>query len=280
MKVLFTIFGIHVHFFGVMIAVGMLAGIFVAYLEVKRKGLNTEKLFDLTLYTMISAVVGARLFYIIFYNLPYYLENPVEIIKITEGGLSIHGGLIGAFIAGLIYIKKNKLSFFKYADAIAPGIILGQGIGRVGCDVFGKAMNTPMPWGVQQGGQLLHPAQVYEFILNYLVFFILWRKRKNIKYDGQLFGWYIVLFSINRSVVELFRTNPAIAGWFSVSHLLSAIFIIGALIIMFAIKKRRTMELDTDCDIKAVEKSSLVLDILIISAITIASLIIFYAVQG
>jgi len=89
----------------------------------------------------------------------------------------------------VFYIRKHKLSFFKYADALAPGIILGQGIGRVGCDVFGKAMTVPYAWGIEHQGQLLHPAQVYEFLLNYLVFFILWRKRKSIRYDGIILRW-------------------------------------------------------------------------------------------
>lgn len=280
MKILFNIFGFPVHFFGMMIALGMLVGIFIAYLEVKRKKLDVEKLFDIALYSIISAVVGARLFYILFYNLSYYLKNPVDIIKINEGGLSIHGGLLGAFIFAFFYFRKHRLNFFKYADAIAPGIILGQGIGRVGCDVFGKVMSIPRPWGIERQGQLLHPAQVYEFLLDYLVFFILWRKRKTIRYDGQVFLWYIILFSINRSLVELFRNNPSVAGWFSISHLLSLLFIVGAIVLMFVMKKKRI-----DIPVKNKESGpgrllDWVKDILITLAIIAVSLVIFYTVQS
>lgn len=280
MRILFHIFGVPIHFFGVMIALGMLAGIYVAYIEAKRKGLDTGKLFDIVLYSVIAGVIGARLFYIVFYNLSYYIKNPVEIIKINEGGLSIHGGLFTAFIFAVIYVKKHRLNFFKYADAIAPAIILGQGIGRVGCDVFGKAMSIPLPWGVRYQGQLVHPAQVYEFVLNYLVFLILWRKRKNIKYDGQIFIWYIILFSINRGVVELFRINPLIIGWFSVAHLLSVLFIIGALVLMYFIKRGVFSTSTVDSTMAVEGKSSLAKDILIILGLMIISMIVFYTVQS
>lgn len=97
MKVLFNIFGIPVHFFGVMIALGILGGLAVAYFEVKRKNLNVDKMLDIVIYSIISAIVTARLFYVIFYDLSYYISKPLDIFKVYEGGLSIHGGLIGPF---------------------------------------------------------------------------------------------------------------------------------------------------------------------------------------
>ncbi|MGE4283537.1 MAG: prolipoprotein diacylglyceryl transferase [Clostridia bacterium] len=280
MKVLFHIFGLPVHFFGLMIAIGMLAGIYVAYIEAKRKGLNVDKLFDIVIYSIIAGVVGARVFYILFYNLLYYIENPIEIIKINEGGLSIHGGLIAAFIVALLYIKKHKLNFLKYADAIAPAVILGQGIGRIGCDVFGKAMATPLPWGIRYQGQLVHPAQVYEFILDYLVFLIVWRMRKSVKYDGQIFLWYVILFSVNRGIVELFRVNPLVIGWFSIAHLLSLLFIIGTLIVMYFIKKNVFASTANDSVVAEEGKASIIKDIFIFLALIAVSMIIFYTVQS
>lgn len=280
MKVLFHIFGIPISFFGVMIALGILSGIFVAYIEVKRKKLDVEKLFDIALYTIISAIVGARVFYILFYNLSYYLNNPVEIIKINEGGLSIHGGLIGAFIFAFFYFRKYKLSFLKYADAIAPGIILGQGIGRIGCDVFGKVMAVPRPWSIEWHGQLLHPTQLYEFVLNYLVFFILWRKRKHIRYDGQLFIWYIILFAFNRSIVEFFRDNPLIGGWFSISYLLSALLITIAILLMLYAKKKKANDTDECNEDTPVNKWDLVKDILITIVLIVVSAVIYFTVYS
>ncbi len=278
MNVLFHIFGFPIHFFGVMIAAGILVGLFVAYLEVKRKGLEVEKLLDVVLYSTIFAIIGARVFYILFYNLDYYLSNPIDIIKIYNGGLSIHGGLLGAFIFSFFYFRKHKLNFFKYGDAMAPGIILGQGIGRVGCDVFGKVMTSPLGWGIMRQGQLFHPAQVYEFLLNYIVFFILWRKRKNTQYDGQIFLWYVVFYAVNRSIVELFRTNPSIISWFSVSHLLSALFFIGAVVAIHLIKKKKTYsEIKEE---KPIHSTGWIRDIIITLALMAISIFIFYSVQG
>lgn len=280
MKILFHVFGIPISFFGTMIALGILGGLAAAYFEVKRKKLDVERMLDLVVYSTISAIITARLFYIVFYNLSYYIKNPIDIFKVYEGGLSIHGALLGAFVFAVFYIRRHKLSFFKYADALALGLILGQGIGRVGCDVFGKVMTVPYVWGVERQGQLLHPAQVYEFLLNYLVFFILWRKRKSIKYDGQLFLWYVILFSINRGVVELFRNNPSVVGWFSISHLLSVLFIAGALLVMFVIRNRSIVVNEIETVNKSAHIMSWVKDILIILALVAVSLVIFYTVQS
>ncbi|HYE10804.1 MAG TPA: prolipoprotein diacylglyceryl transferase [Patescibacteria group bacterium] len=280
MKILFYVFSIPIHFFGVMIALGILGGLAVAYFEVKRKNLNVDKMLDIVIYSTISAVVTARLFYILFYDLSNYMNNPLDIFKIYEGGLSIHGGLLGAFAFAVFYVRKHKLNFFKYADALAPGIILGQGIGRVGCDVFGKVMSTSYAWGIERQGQLLHPAQVYEFLLDYLVFFFLWRKRKSVKYDGQLFIWYIILFSINRSVVELFRYNPSVAGWFSISHLLSVLFIAGAIIVMFVIRKKKIDINEAKIEDTSVHRMDWVKDILLTLVLVTVSLLVFYMIQS
>jgi phosphatidylglycerol:prolipoprotein diacylglycerol transferase len=280
MKILFYVFGFPIHFFGAMIAIGMLVGMYAAYLEVKRKKLDIDNGFDIVMYSIIAAIVGARLFYIIFYDLSYYLENPMEIIRIYEGGLSIHGGLLSAFIVVSLYIRKNKINFFQYADAIAPAIILGQAIGRVGCDVFGKVMSSPLPWGIQHQGQIFHPAQVYEFLLNYLVFFILWRKRKSIQYDGQIFVWYIILFSINRGVVEIFRINPSIIGGFSIAHLLSLLFIIGGFALMFFAKKKKDNTLPDSLRGNVESKFDLIKDIAITLVLIVVSMVVFYAVQS
>lgn len=280
MKILFHIFGIPIYFFGVMIALGILLGIVAAYFETKRKKLDVDKMFDLVLYSTISAVITARLFFILFYDLSYYIKNPADIFKIYEGGLSIYGALLGAIAFAVYFVRKHKLSFFKYADALSPGIILGQGIGRIGCDVFGKVMTVPYAWGIERQGQLLHPVQVYEFLLNYLVFFILWRKRKNIRYDGQLFIWYIILFSINRSVVELFRYNPIVAGWFSISHLLSLLFILGAVLLTVVIRRKINVGDAIDREAASNYKWDWVQDILIVLILAVASISIFYMIQS
>jgi len=239
MKILFNIGGLSIHLFGATIALGILVGFFVMLSEAKRKGLDREKLSDLAMYTIVIGIIGARLNYILAFNPSYYIQNPKEIFMINQGGLSIQGALIGGTIFAILYMKKKNIPIWKTADAFAPAIIMGQAIGRVGCDVFGIPMIKNWFWGVNVGGQLLHPAQIYESILNYILFLVLWNKRKNTKYDGQIFFIYIIGFSINRFIVEFFRINPMIVGPISVAHLFSLGIILVAIIVMIWLNKKQ-----------------------------------------
>ena len=276
MKELFSIGPIHVYFFGLMIAIGIISAVFFAEWQGKKRGIKDDVMFNLAIIGVISGVIGARLFYILFYNPSFYFSHPMEIIKITEGGLSIHGGLLVAVVAGYIYSVKVNISFFKLADISVVAVALAQGIGRVGCDVFGKVMTHIMPWGINISGRILHPAQVYEFVLDYILFIILWRKSEKQKYEGQLFVIYIIGFAIIRGIVEFFRINPVIWGPFSISHLLSLVFIIIGLIIHAYIKRNEKYEIKNNEEIRTpMYLKSISLIILII-----LSLIIFYMVQG
>ena len=139
-------------------------------------------------------------------------------------------------------------------------------------------MTSPLGWGIMRQGQIFHPAQVYEFLLNYLVFFILWRKRKNTQYDGQIFLWYVVFYAINRSIVEFFRTNPSVIGWFSVSHLLSVLFIIGAMATMYFVKEKNHISPETSENVTGL--TGWTRDIIVTLVLMAVSLFIFYSVQG
>ncbi|SET05859.1 phosphatidylglycerol:prolipoprotein diacylglycerol transferase [Natronincola peptidivorans] len=238
MIILFNIGGFDVHLFGLTIALGVLAGFYIMLKEAERKKLNKDQLTDLAIYTVIVGIIGARLNYILAFNPSYYLQNPKEIFMINQGGLSIQGSLIAGTLFALWYMKKKNIPIWQTADAFAPAIILGQAIGRVGCDVFGILMGKEYFWGVSVGGQLLHPAQIYEAILNYGLFLILWNKRKYVKYEGQLFIIYIIGFSINRFIVEFFRSNPLVAGPISVAHMYSLAIVVVALIGMHWLKIR------------------------------------------
>ncbi|KXS37611.1 MAG: phosphatidylglycerol:prolipoprotein diacylglycerol transferase, partial [Candidatus Frackibacter sp. T328-2] len=178
-------------------------------------------------------------YYVLAFNPSYYLKNPVQIFMIQNGGLSIHGSLIAAIGFAIIYTKYKKLSFWRIADTFAPAIILGQAIGRVGCDVFGTAMQTAYFWGVKINNQLLHPVQIYESILNYVLFAVLWNLRDRIKYNGQLFLYYLIGFSFNRGVVEFFRTNPMVIEPFTIAHVTSLIIMIVALFVMVYLRKQK-----------------------------------------
>jgi phosphatidylglycerol:prolipoprotein diacylglycerol transferase len=276
MKELFSIGPFHVYFFGLMIAISIISAVSFAEWQAKKRGIKDEIMFNLAIIGVIAGVVGARLFYILFYNPSFYFSHPMDIFKITEGGLSIHGGIFVALIAGYFYSVKVKVSFFKLADIAVMAVILAQGIGRVGCDVFGKVMTNIMPWGINVGGNILHPAQVYEFILDYILFIILWRKSEKQKYEGELFVIYIIGFPIIRGVVEFFRTNPVIGGPFSISHLLSLVFIIGGLIIYSYLKRNGNYEIKNHEEIMTPMYLKIICLILLIAV----SLTVFYMVQG
>jgi len=234
---LFNVGGFSIYLFGVTVAIGIAAGYYISSKEVKRKGLEEERVSEFLIYSIIVGIIGGRLGYVFIYNPSYYLRNPFEILKIHDGGMSIHGSLLAGILFAIWYVKKYSLDFWKIADATAPGLAIGQAIGRIGCDVFGYPMARPWPWGVLINGQLLHPAQVYEFLLDYIMFLVLWRYKDRIKYNGQLFIIYLIFFNINRAIVEFFRENPMVFPPFSVAHLMSAFFIILALLLFKHIKK-------------------------------------------
>ncbi|WP_298844919.1 prolipoprotein diacylglyceryl transferase [Clostridium sp.] len=277
MKELFSVGPFHVYFFGLMVAISIISAMLFVEWQAKKRGIKDDIMFNLAIIAVIGGVVGARLFYILFYNPSFYFTHPIEMLKINEGGLSIHGGILVAMLVGYIYSIRVKISFFRLADIFVVAVALAQGIGRVGCDVFGKVMTHIMPWGVSVGGNILHPAQVYEFILDYILFIILWRKSENQKYDGQLFVNYIIGFSLIRGFVEFFRVNPTIWGPFSISHLLSAVFIVAGLIIQYYLTKRNNnYKIE---QYKGVKTPKYLKTIILILLITF-SLIIFYTVQG
>jgi len=276
MKELFSFGPIHIYFFGLMIAIAAISGGAFAIKQGEKRGINEDTMFNLIMIVVISGVLGARLFYILFYNPSFYFSNPAEIIKINEGGLSIHGGIFSAIVAGYLYSIKSKISFFKLADIAVVGIALAQGIGRVGCDVFGKPMTNIMIWGINYNGQILHPAQVYEFILDYILFIILWRRSSKKKFEGELFVIYLIAFPIIRGIVEFFRINPVVWGPFSISHLLSLVLVIIGLVIYKFLSKRTTEQVKVDTE----NKVKLTATILYLVALILVSIFIFYFVQG
>lgn len=276
MKELFSIGPFHIYFFGLMIAAGIIAGSMFALKQAEKRSISEDSMINFIMIVVISGVIGARLFYILFYNPSFYFKNPSEIIKITEGGLSIHGGIIVAILAGYVYSVKSKISFFKLADITAMSLPLAQGIGRVGCDVFGKAMVNIMPWGINYNGQILHPAQVYEFVLDYTLFIFLWRRSYKKKFEGELFIIYIIAFAFIRGIVEFFRINPVIWGPFSISHLLSLILIIIGLVSYRLIDNKAVSEVENFEEDEIKLSTSMVYLI----ALIFVSAMIFYSVQG
>ena len=203
-----------IHWYGVMMALAFIAGLWTAMRRARREKISGETIADVTLWLMIGAILGARFVYVTTYWKEEFADQPLsEIFMIQHGGLVYYGGLIGAAIAGIIYIRWKKLPLWKIADIVAPSIALGSMFGRTGCLLNGCCYGRPtgLPWGIRfpadhpTGGVPVHPTEIYDGLLNLvLYFFLAWMFRRK-KFDGQVFATYLLCYAVTRSFVEYFR---------------------------------------------------------------------------
>jgi phosphatidylglycerol:prolipoprotein diacylglycerol transferase len=217
-----------IHWYGILIAIGFLLGIWTACRRGLRQGLDPHQLSDLAMWLLVGALLGARTLHVISYWDSEFKGRPlVEIFKIQNGGLVFYGGLIGAVLAGSVFIRLKKLPFYKTADALAPSIALGSVFGRFGCLMTGCCFGRvcSLPWGIRFPDQSLaweqqerlhligqhdpalpvHPTQLYDAFANLLLYVALaWLYRRK-RFDGQVFAVFLVGYAVLRSTVELFR---------------------------------------------------------------------------
>ncbi|HDJ3655974.1 TPA: prolipoprotein diacylglyceryl transferase [Staphylococcus aureus] len=217
--VAFNLGPLSVRWYGIIIAVGILLGYFVAQRALVKAGLHKDTLVDIIFYSALFGFIAARIYFVIF-QWPYYAENPSEIIKIWHGGIAIHGGLIGGFIAGVIVCKVKNLNPFQIGDIVAPSIILAQGIGRWGNFMNHEAHGGPVSRAFLEqlhlpnfiienmyiNGQYYHPTFLYESIWDVAGFIILVNIRKHLKL-GETFFLYLTWYSIGRFFKEGLRTD-------------------------------------------------------------------------
>ena len=194
-RVAFSIFGIDVMWYGILIAIGMMLAIVISSREAKRVGFDENSVVDLSIFLLPLSIVGARLYYVIF-NWDLYSQDLSQIINTRGGGLAIHGGIIVGIIVTFLYTKLKKINFLKFSDVIVLGLPLAQAIGRWGNFINQEAHGGPtdLPWGIIVEGQKVHPTFLYESIWNVMVFALIFYKRKNKDYDGQLLAYYLVLY--------------------------------------------------------------------------------------
>jgi phosphatidylglycerol:prolipoprotein diacylglycerol transferase len=221
-----------VYSYGFLIAVGFFLGILLATREARRLGENPEKILDLSFYILVAAIVGSRLFYVLT-TWESYAENPLEIIKIWKGGLVFYGGFLGAVTAAVVYMRLNRLPFWKTADILAPSLALGQALGRLGCFLAGCCYGRPsdVPWAVTFTDQRclapvntpLHPTQLYSAFTNLAIFIILWALSRRNRIPGRVFWTYVLLYGLTRSIIETLRGDfrgAEVFGLLSISQTL------------------------------------------------------------
>ena len=263
-----TIFGFRIAFYGIIIGIGMLAGMAVAFSDAKRRGQDPDMYLDFALYAIIFSIIGARLYYVIF-EWDMYKDNLLQILNLRAGGLAIYGGVIGAVLTLLVFTRIKKVSFFSMADSGVLGLITGQIIGRWGnffnCEAFGGytdnllAMRIKMslvnPSMISQelldrqiveNGTVyiqVHPTFLYESLWNLgVLLFMLWyRKRK--RFDGEMLWLYFLGYGLGRVWIEGLRTDQLkLPGTpLAVSQLLSAVLVVTAAgVIAYHRRKMRT----------------------------------------
>ncbi|SFS32754.1 prolipoprotein diacylglyceryl transferase [Marininema halotolerans] len=211
---------IQVHWYGIIMGSAALLGLWIAMREGRRHGLEDDLFLDMMIWIIPAAIVGARLYYVLF-EWNYYVQNPADIIAVWKGGLAIHGGLIGAIISGAFFVRKKGIQFFQLADIVAPSIILGQAIGRWGNFMNQEAHggevsrtfleNLHLPnWLIQQMNiheTYYHPTFLYESLWNIMGFVLLLGLRRLNPRRGEIFFGYLMWYSLGRFFVEGLRTD-------------------------------------------------------------------------
>ncbi|NMA94028.1 MAG: prolipoprotein diacylglyceryl transferase [Clostridiales bacterium] len=214
-RVAFSIFGVDIMWYGIMIATGMMLALMLGYYRVKRHGLNEEYVIDIGLACLPFAIVGARLYYVIF-SWDLYKDNLLQIFNLRAGGLAIHGGLIFGIGLGLYMMKRRKQNVIQWLDLSPPSIALGQAIGRWGNYFNGEAHGTPtdLPWAIEVDGVMVHPTFLYESLWCFFLCFFLWwyHDSGRRKFEGQTICLYLILYSIERFFVEGLRTDSLMIG--------------------------------------------------------------------
>lgn len=262
----FTIFGISIAYYGVIIAIGMLAGILMATYEAKRTGQNPEDYFDLAIVAIIFSIIGARAYYVIF-SWDKYKDNLLNIFRLRQGGLAIYGGVIAAIITTLVFAKIKNLSFPKLADTAGLGLILGQIIGRWGNffnrEAFGGytdgllAMQIPvdavrdssditveMLEHIVEVGEIsyiqVHPTFLYESLWNLAVLGILLIVRHHKKFEGEVFLLYLIGYGIGRFWIEALRTDQLLipSTTIAVSQVLAAVLVVVSAVILLVSRRK------------------------------------------
>ncbi len=237
--VLLKIGAFEIRYYGLIFVLGFVIAYFLLiYLSKEKKlSLTKEDISDLLFYLLIGVIVGARLFYILFYNLNFYLSSPLDMFAVWRGGLSFHGGLVGAIIAIFVFCKKKKIGFYDIADIAVLPTALGLAFGRIGNFLNGELYGriTDVPWAVKfkDAEGFRHPSQLYESLKNFTIFGALWFVKNKKLPKGFLFWSFVTMYSVLRFTVEFFREPDPQLGFIvynlTMGQLLSIIlFLVGA----------------------------------------------------
>lgn len=269
-NVAFNIFGLEVYWYGLIIGIGILSGLLLAVYEAKRTGQNPDDYMDFVLVAIVACVIGARLYYVAF-SWDNYKDNLMSIFALREGGLAIYGGIITAVICAILFTRYKKMNFWLFADTAAPSLIFGQIIGRWGNffnreafggytdGLFAMRYIKDQTYNIAQsvldktvfvnGTEYIqvHPTFLYESLWNLGVLVILLILKRKKKFDGEIFGLYILGYALGRVWIEGLRTDQLLIGdtGIAVSQLLSGILIfVGIGLLYYRYKKEKNNDMN------------------------------------
>lgn len=245
---------IQIYWYSICIIIGMAVGMWIVFREAKRKNINEDVMTNIIFNTVVWAIIGARLYYVVF-NFDYYSNHFLEIFEIWNGGLAIHGGILFGTMYLLYYTKRHKMSTLKLMDICAVGLIIGQIFGRWGNffnkEAFGPIVSREFLEGLHLpnfiidgmyiNGSYHHPTFLYESLWNFIGFIclLIFRKLKYLK-EGQLTGFYLMWYSLGRFFIESLRTDSLMLGEFKVAQIVSILmFLFGFFLIVFRLKSSR-----------------------------------------
>jgi len=247
--VLVTIGGLKIHWYGIMIALGLYAGIQVALRDSARRGINRDQLMNLALLAAILGIAGGRLYYVVQNNPSFFLHNPAQIIAVWQGGMAFYGAIFGGALAVVIAAWRWHMPFWGVLDIGALGLAIGQTIGRVGNiingDIVGYRTNG---WGFEYTNPHtfgppntpVQPASLYELLISLALFLLLWNLRKRIHPEGMLAMIYLVLYSISQFFIFFLRDNIVILGGLKQAQVTALVVIALTLpVIAYLLRKER-----------------------------------------
>ncbi len=260
---LFKLGPVTVHTYGFMMAVGVALGLWFVYVQAKKAGLEAGKVLDACFYTIIISLIGAKLVLFVG-NARTYLSDSRELLGLVRSGGVFQGGLAAGIIFAVWYFRRKKIPFWRAADLVGPALALGHGFGRLGCFsagcCYGSACSTP--WAVTFKNSYaheltgiplntaLHPVQLYEAVLNFLNFGVLFLILRKKRWDGQVFSFYIVNYSVIRFFTEYFRGDHPDRSYFikgasnlaslSYSQLFCIAGLIAGVALLFILRRRKS----------------------------------------
>lgn len=247
-KIAFSIFGIDIAWYAIIITFGIIVAMGISYRNAKSLKIDTNIFMDMFFYMIIFGVIGARIYYVVF-NFDLYKDDLLSIFNIRQGGIAIYGAIIFGALAAFIYTRVKKQRFLDYTDCIVPGLVLAQGIGRwgnfVNQEAYGYETNSLFAMSIVENGKVItvHPTFLYESALNICVFVILMifftKYRKN---SGEVTCLYGILYGIGRLFIEGMRTDSLYIGVFRVSQLVSIAFIIIGLVLFLYLRRNLNNE--------------------------------------